>query len=106
MGSFQLPSGRVVELKDELTYGDECKVIFTGLNDTEAFHFAKFAAICPSLTRADIEALSREDGRALAVEVNRRFLGRAESDEIPFEKTSPSSSADTKAPSDPPQPAE
>jgi hypothetical protein len=77
MAEFKLPSGRIVETH-EPTYGEECDAIFAGLTDNKEFHYAKFAAVVPNLTREDIQGLARMDGRALAAEVNRIFLAKPE----------------------------
>jgi hypothetical protein len=92
MPSFTLPSGRVVETQ-EPTYGAECDAVFAGMRDPEEFHYLKFFAVVPSLTREEIAALSRADGGALAAEVNRVFLGKAEeADKPPLGNGSPSPS--------------
>lgn len=87
MPDFTLPSGRVVVTVEPL-YGDEVHIISTGLQNAEEFTYAKFAAIVPELSREDVAALTRPDGRALAAEVNRIFAGRPEEKEIPFAKRS------------------
>lgn len=87
MALFKLPSGREVELR-EPTWGDELHVITSGLKDPEEFTYAKFAVIAPSLTREEVAALSRLDGRALNKEVSRIFEGRPEDQEAPFENGS------------------
>lgn len=89
--SFSLPSGRAVIL-NEPTFGDEIHAINTGFNDAEEFLYAKCAVVVPDLTRPEIAALSRADGRALLEEVNRIWHGRPEEKEIPFESKSPQAS--------------
>lgn len=73
MGEFKLPSGRVVKTEETILWGQEVHIVSIGLQNPEEFHYAKCEAIVPSLTRADIFALSREDGRALSREVNRIY---------------------------------
>ena len=69
--------------------------VSVGLQDPEEFLYAKFAAIVPSLSREVVSNLNREDGRALAAEVNARFNGRPEAKEIPFgNSSSPDSPAE------------
>lgn len=100
MSQFTLPSGRVVELRDELTWGDELHVVSLGLQQgTEAYTYAKYEAIVPSMTREQIAALSRPDGRALNMEVTRIFEGRPEDQEAPFGNGSvaPSKAATSRA---------
>lgn len=87
MAAFTLPSGRIVETQ-EPTFGDEVHVISVGLANAEEFTYAKFAVIVPSMTREEVAALSRRDGRALSSEVSRIFQGRPEEQEIPFENNS------------------
>jgi hypothetical protein len=84
VSQLTLPSGRVVELREPL-WGDELHVTTLGLQQgPEEYTYAKYAAIVPSLTREEIAALSREDGRALTREVTRIFEGRPEDQEAPF----------------------
>ena len=95
MSSLTLPSGRVVELRDELTWGDELHVVSLGLQQgTEAYTYGKYEVIVLSLKREEIAALSRPDGRALNIEVTRIFEGRPE-DKAPFKNgfATPSKSA-------------
>lgn len=92
MALFRLPSGREIETREPL-WGDELHVIASGLSDPEEFTYAKFAAIVPSLSREEVAALSRKDGRALNKEVNRIFEGRPEDQEAPFSDGSPLASA-------------
>ena len=97
MAELRLPSGRVVNIKSDITYGDEIAAIAKGMGDPAEFHYAKFAVVCPEMSRQEVAALSREDGHALAAEVNRVFGGRPEEKEVPFAKDSQPSSVDTKA---------
>ena len=73
MPEFKLPSGRVLETREDLLWGDEVHIISVGLRDPEEYSYAKVEAAFPKLTRAEIAALSREDGRALQKEANRIF---------------------------------
>lgn len=88
MSQFTLPSGRVVELR-EPTWGDELHVTSLGLQKgPEEYTYAKYAAIVQGLTREEIAALPRPDGRALTKEVTRIFEGRPEDQEVPFKNGS------------------
>lgn len=65
MASVILPSGLEVELRTP-NYGQEVWASSIGLDHgTEEFTYARFAVICPSMTRPQIAALGRRDGRAL-----------------------------------------
>lgn len=89
MGDFKLPSGRVVTTH-EPTWGQQLHITSEGLDKgTEAFTYAKYAAIIPDLTPEEIAALSRADGRALTKEVKRIFDGRPDDQEAPFFKAQP-----------------
>ena len=87
MGSFTLPSGRVLETREPL-FGEELHVVAVGADDVEELVYAKCEVIAPGLSREEIAGLSRADGRALVFEVGRIWDGRPEEQEIPFEKAS------------------
>lgn len=91
MADFTLPSGRVVQTQEPL-WGLYLHAITKGLEDSEEYSYLKAAAVVPSLSRQEIEALSREDGIALSNEVTRIFNGRPEEKEVPFESNSSSDS--------------
>jgi hypothetical protein len=87
MPEFKLPSGRVIQTEETILWGQELHIISVGLRDPEEYSYAKCEAVVPSLTRAEVAGLSREDGRALQHEVNRIFEGsvaRSEEAERPF----------------------
>jgi len=90
-----LPSdGRVIELR-EPTFGEELHVVAIGRNDLEELMYAKCAVIVPSLTREQIAALPRADGRALVIAVGMVWDGRPEKEDGPFENGSVSPSTDS-----------
>ncbi len=96
VASVTLPSGRVVELH-EPTFGEEIHVVAQGAADLEELMYAKCAVIAPSLSREEIAALPREDGRALIKAVGRVWDGRPEEQEAPFGNGSASPSMDSEA---------
>ncbi len=74
MSQFTLPSGRLVDIKDEPTYGDELKAMKVSLSgDAVEYLYAKYAVMCPSVSREAIDGYTRDDGHALGLEVNRRY---------------------------------
>ena len=91
--NFTLPSGRTLELHDP-TWGEELHVVSVGAENIEEMIYAKFAVMVPSLTREEVAALSRTDGRALATEVGRLWDGRPDEQEAPFESESAKDSKD------------
>lgn len=91
MPEVTLPSGRVIELH-EPTFGEELDVVATGYDNLAELMYAKCAVICPDLTREEIAALKREDGRALVVAVGKVWDGRPEEQEAPFNAGSDSPS--------------
>lgn len=62
----------------EPAYGEEALAIQIGVNNPDAFIYAKVAVVVPTLTWAGLAGLSRTDGRALMAEVNRIFRGTGE----------------------------
>ena len=88
-------SGRVVELH-EPTFGEELGVVAATHDDLAELMYAKCAVIVPELSREEIGAMSRTDGRALVIAVGRVWDGRPEEQEVPFSdgSDSPSSTAE------------
>jgi len=76
-------TGRTVELH-EPTFGEELHVVAVGAENLEELMYAKCAVIVPSLTREEIAALPRADGRALIIAVGKMWDGRPEEQEAPF----------------------
>lgn len=101
MADFVLPSGRVVQVEEPL-WGPYLHAITGGLANAEEYAYLKYEAVVPSLTRAEIAALSRADGIALNVEVTRVFNGRPEEKEIPFGNNSSSLSPEATQPTESP----
>jgi hypothetical protein len=77
MPQISLPSGRVVMIRSEgPTYGELVHCTSLGLDKgTEAFTYARFKLMVPSLKRRQIKALSVADGAALAAEVLKIWEG-------------------------------
>ncbi len=71
MPEVTLPSGLVVMIRSEApTYGELVHCTALGMDKgTEAFTYARFKLMVPSLKRRKIKALSVADGAALAAEV-------------------------------------
>lgn len=86
-----LSDGRVVELH-EPTFGEELAVVAAGHADLAELMYAKCAVIAPSVTREELAAMKREDGRALVMAVGKVWDGRPEEQEAPFENGSDSPS--------------
>ena len=74
MSSFQLPSGRSVDIHDP-TYGEEMDLAIAAPDDVREIIFAKFALVVPELSRDDVRNLTRADGHALQAEVTRVWDG-------------------------------
>ncbi len=87
MASVTLPSGRVVELH-EPTFGQEMAVVAASHDNLAELMYAKCAVIAPSISREEIEALPRADGRALVIAVGKVWDGRSEEADGPFENGS------------------
>ncbi len=83
MPEVKLPSGKVIELH-EPTFGEELAIVAAGHDNLAELMYAKCAVICPGLTREEIAALPRADGRALVVAVGKVWDGRPEEQEAPF----------------------
>jgi hypothetical protein len=94
MSEVTLPSGRVVELH-EPTFGEELEIVAAGHDNLAELMYAKCAVIAPSVSREEIAAMARGDGRALIVAVGRVWDGRPEEQEVPFENGSDSPSTDS-----------
>jgi len=100
VASVTLPSGRVVELH-EPTFGEEMHIVASSRGDLEEMMYAKCLVICPSLTRDEIAAMPREEGRALIVAVGQVWDGRPEEQEAPFGNGSVSPSMSSAVPISP-----
>ncbi len=84
MATVTLPiSGQVLELH-EPTFAEELHLVSQGADNLEELMYAKCAVIVPAISREQIGALAREDGRALIVAVGRIWDGRPEEQEAPF----------------------
>src|SRR5665213_299355 len=94
MSSVALPSGRVVELH-EPTFGEELEIVAAGHDNLAELMYAKCAVIAPGISREEIAALPREDGRALVMAVGKVWDGRPDEQEAPFESGSASPSTDS-----------
>lgn len=85
---FTLPvSKRVVEIH-EPTFGEELKIVSAGAGNIEEMVYAKCEVMVPGVSREEIAAMDRRDGRALVSEVGRVWDGRPEDQEAPFETRS------------------
>lgn len=98
MSEFTLPSGRALQLKDQVSYGDVCdaedesaRLARDGKASVNAFSLTLMAAMS-GLPLSEVRELSKEDGRALYEEVTRLYQLREPSDEAPFVKSSPRTS--------------
>jgi hypothetical protein len=94
MAEFTLPSGRVIELR-EPTFGQEMAIVAAGHDNLAELMYAKCVVIAPSISREEIEAMPRADGRALVVAVGKVWDGRPEEQEAPFGNGSASPSTDS-----------
>lgn len=91
MASVNLPSGRVVDLH-EPTFGEELAIVAAAHDNLAELMYAKVAVIAPSVSRQELEAMPREEGRALVLAVGRVWDGRSDAEEGPFENGSVSAS--------------
>lgn len=94
MASVTLPSGRVVELHEPL-FGEEMAIVAAGHDNLAELMYAKCAVIAPSVSREEIEAMAREEGRALITAVGKIWDGRSVEDAGPFENGLSSPSTDS-----------
>ena len=100
VASVTLSDGRVIDLH-EPTFGEELAIVAKGHSDLAELVYAKCAVIAPGITREEIDALPRADGRALVVAVGNMWDGRPEEQEAPFENGSNSPSTTSAVPTTP-----
>lgn len=92
MSEFTLPSGRVIELPAEPTYGqvvDALDYARASGHDSALYHYyVGLIAAMSGMSPAEVLALPFRDGIAMRNEVIKREEGRPAEEEAPFEPAS------------------